>query len=48
MKKNKKRTRAMKEANRDDINSSYAKKKRLQARGVFSLTSPLKPVKESE
>jgi len=48
MKKKKKRTRAMKEANRDDINSSYAKKKRLQARGVFNLTSPFRPLKESK
>ena len=43
-----KKTRAKKEANREGANSKYAKKKRLQKRGVFSLTSPFRPAKESK
>ena len=46
MKKRKKKTRAMKEANNDEINSKYSKKKRLRARGILSLTSPFKLVKD--
>ena len=45
MKKRKKKTRAMKEASKESINSKYSKKKRLRARGVLSLTSPFKLAK---
>ena len=45
MKKRKKKTRAMKESNKESINSKYATKKRLRARGILSLTSPFKNIK---
>jgi len=48
MKKRKKRTRAMKEASRDEVNSKYARKKRLKARGILSATSPFRLVKDNK
>jgi len=43
--KKRKKTRQQKEANKETVNTKYAKKKARQKRGIFSLTSPFRPVK---